>query len=242
MRVKEEFSIGIDDIDINLELTNKSILKFMENAGSFHSDAIGFGLNTMHETLVAWALLDWKVQVLRRPKYGEKLTIETWSKASTKVFAYRDFYMYVGDELCAKGSSKWFLIDLKRRMPMRINNTVMEKYGIENISAIEINELEKFDVPEEYDNEVSVKVRRSDLDTSKHVHNLNYLDYANEAFNDDMLGNNFVPVYNTIRINYHLEMKYGDVVKVRLLRKDDIAYITILSEDGSKVHSTMMFS
>ena len=42
---EHDFEIGLRDIENPNFLSNKSILAFLENIGSYHSDSINFGLN-----------------------------------------------------------------------------------------------------------------------------------------------------------------------------------------------------
>ena len=39
---EHDFNFSIRDIDKNVELTNKSILSFLEDIGGYHSDIAGF--------------------------------------------------------------------------------------------------------------------------------------------------------------------------------------------------------
>lgn len=51
------FNIGLRDVGISKQLTNKAILGFMEDIGAMHSDVAGYGLNDIPKTHVTWILL-----------------------------------------------------------------------------------------------------------------------------------------------------------------------------------------
>lgn len=109
---EHDFEIGLRDIENPNYLSNKSILAFFENIGSYHSDSINFGLNEIPTTHSSWVLLGWKVKILKRPMYGDKLHIVTWARDTEKFSTYRDYEVYNQDnELVIIGTSKWVLID-----------------------------------------------------------------------------------------------------------------------------------
>ena len=114
MIFKENFKMGLKDIDINNKIKNVTLLEFFENIGAYHSDMVKFGANEIEETKASWILMDWKIKVIKRPKYGENLEVHTWCKDGGKMHTYRDFELYnEKGELCAIGTSKWVLIDIE---------------------------------------------------------------------------------------------------------------------------------
>ena len=94
MIFKEQFTIQLKDIGKENYMKNRAILEIFENIGTHHSDIAGYGPNDIKRTGVTWVLLDWKVQVLKRPKYGEKLNVSTWGRTMKRTYTYRDFEMY----------------------------------------------------------------------------------------------------------------------------------------------------
>ena len=91
MIFKRDFFVGANDIDLNLNMTDKAILKYLEEIAGLHSDLAGYGLNDMEKTKVTWLVLGWKVEVTRRPKYAEEFTVNTWCKTQNKLYSKRDF-------------------------------------------------------------------------------------------------------------------------------------------------------
>ena len=69
MIVEQKYRIKLSEINRKTEATNKTILAILEDVGSKHSDIAGYGIMQMPETHLTWVLLDWKVEILRRPKY-----------------------------------------------------------------------------------------------------------------------------------------------------------------------------
>ena len=87
MIYKENFKMGLKDIWKNNEINNKAILEYLEDVAGYHSDSIGCGLNSSEQSHLNWILLDWKVNVIKRPKYGQTLEISTWSRKVEKFYS-----------------------------------------------------------------------------------------------------------------------------------------------------------
>ena len=121
MIYKKQFEIGLKDIGKNNEITNTALLERLENIAAYHSDSAGYGVNTVEQTKVTWVLLEWKLQVIKRPKYGQKINIDTWSRYTNKCYSYRDFEVYdENKQLCAIATSKWLLINVEKNKIAKI--------------------------------------------------------------------------------------------------------------------------
>ena len=94
MIVENEYTVKLSEIDKNNKVTNKAILSYLEDIGGKHSNIAGYGILDIPKTHLTWLLLEWKMQVIRRPNYDEKIKVTTWSKDSVKCYAYRDFNIY----------------------------------------------------------------------------------------------------------------------------------------------------
>ena len=73
MIVEREYYVKLSEIGKENKITNKALLGILEDIGGVHSNIAGYGIPTMDKTHLTWILLDWKVQVIRRPNYGEKI-------------------------------------------------------------------------------------------------------------------------------------------------------------------------
>ena len=238
MIFKEQFTMQLKDIGKENYMKNRAILEIFENIGTHHSDIAGYGPNDILRTGVTWVLLDWKVQVIKRPKYGDKLDVATWGRTMKKVYTYRDFEMR--DEtgkLCVIGTSKWVLIDINTGRITRITDEVKEKYEPEEDNVFNVEELDKLKAPAEYSKEMNYTVSRRDIDLNGHMHNLYYLDLAYEVLPEEIYEQR---PYDNFRIQYKKEVKYGDKVKCRYTFKDGEHIINICSEDGSLVHAIIV--
>lgn len=232
MTFTQEFTIGLDDVDINGQIKDKSILRFLENTACFHADSVGDGLNEINEKGRAWALLEWEVKILKRPSYGGKIKVETWGRKYTKVFVFRDFIIYENDQPAIYATSKWFSLDLKRRMPARIFEEMMTCYGPEDRAILGNDNIEKLNEQEHYDTINQLSVRRSDIDMLGHFHNTCYLDMIHEIMPKEEDQN-----FNNIKISYLKEIPCGEKVSLLTHRDNNKLYVAFKTNDCQQLNA-----
>lgn len=239
MIYSEIYNIQLKDIEKDKYIKDRGILEIFENIATHHSDIVGYGVNDIEKTGTTWILMEWKVEVIKRPKYGEKLKVNTWARTINgilkKKYTYRDFEMYdENNNLLAIGTSKWVLIDMNTGKITTITDEVFEKYKPEDKSVFEEPELEKVKIPENYSNETVYQVTRRDVDFINHMHNLYYLDLAYNALPNEVYNKS---PFDKFRISYKREIKLNDIVKCKYSFVDGEHIISIYSEDNSKLHS-----
>ena len=236
MILDNEYTVKLSEIGKGNKVTNKAILSYLEDIGGIHSNQAGYGIFEIEETHLSWILLGWKLQVIRRPKYTEKIKIKTWSKGVVKLYTYREFEVYDEQEnLIIKASSKWVLLDIEKGKIVRIEPELMAKYEPEsNKEVFSIEEFNKIKEPEEYQYEKSYTVRRADIDVNNHMHNLNYIELANEALPEDVYRG---ALFNDVRIEYKKEIKLGETINCKYTFRDDKHIIVVKSEDETVLHA-----
>ena len=232
----KKFDITFSDINENNELSNKGILRIMQEVAGLHSSTLGYGLNDAPTTGYVWLLLNWKLQVFFRPKWEETLTVNTWSKSMNPLFAYRDIEIFDNkNNLVAVGSSKWILFDINKKSLIKIPEPIKEKFLNVAKSVFEEKFNEKLKEPENSEFIMDYKIQRRDIDTNHHVNNLNYLDYAYEALPEDIFSN---ISFSNVEIMYKHEAKLGDTISVFYSHTEEDEYIiTIKDEEQKYLHA-----
>ena len=228
----EKVKTALKDIGKDNKIKNRAILEILENVAAYHSDLVGYGANDIGKTKSSWILLDWKLQVLNRPKYGQVLTVNTWAKGIEKFFTHRDFEIFdENNNLCAIATSKWALVDIEKGKMMRITKEIMDRYYHEETNVFSEEKMGKLEVPIEIDSSIKYEVIRKDIDLNGHMHNLYYLDLAYEALPEEVYSKR---PFNNVRITYKKEIKLGDIVHCNYTNKNGKNIITIESKDGEK--------
>ena len=240
MFFSNKFKIGLSNITNNNYISNKGFLSLLQDVAEMHSSSVGYGVTDIEKTNYSWALLNWKIKFISRPKYGDVLTINTWSRYSTKLYSYRDFeVLNENGDIVAIATSKWILIDVTQNKVAKIEESLISKYLPENKSVFDIIDLPKLEQPENFTNSTSYAIRKSDIDINNHVNNLHYLDIAIEAFPEDSY---ILNQCNEFEILYKHQIKLNDAITAHYCFENNSHYVVVKSEDGSTLHSIMKFS
>ena len=101
------------DIGENFLLSNKGILRILQEVANSASSQVGHGVSDIESTGTTWVLLYWRLQVYERVPYNSELSIKTWASFSKKIYSNRCFEIYYEDKLIAKADSKWVYVDAK---------------------------------------------------------------------------------------------------------------------------------
>lgn len=235
MIYKCTYRIGLTDVRMSNNMTNKSILKVLENAGGMHSEEVGYGLNSIEKTGLSWVLLGWKVKVIKRPKYNTQISIHTWARDSNRVFTYRDYEIYdENNNLLVIATSKWTLVDINKGKMAELTPEIINLYKREDKSVFEERDMPKLKEPTSAISKIRYPILRSDIDINNHVHNLYYLDFAYEALPEDAYR---AEECDNIEIMYKKQIKLGDKIVCKYSKENNEHIISIKSEDESVLHA-----
>ena len=236
MVFRYQFEFGLENVNRHGEITNKALLQCLENVAAKHSEAVKQSKKGTTEDPITWFLLQWKMQVLDRPKYGDVLEVLTWSRNCTKLFAFRDFEIRVNGECKAIISSKWLLVNRETTRPMRITEELLKDYESEpERNVFEDEDITPVREPEEYERIIDYPIRKSDIDMNQHVHNLNYLDMALEVMDDSKEA-------DFVNILYKKQITYEDSIQVALHCEDGKNCVKITDRTKGTLKALMELS
>ncbi len=230
-----DFRIGLSMLGQSTYISNKGFLSILQDIAEMHSASVGYGVTDIDKTNYSWALLNWKVQFINRPKYGETITIKTWSRYSTKLYSYRDFEIYDSKQnLIGIASSKWVLIDVSKGRIAKLEDEIMSLYNPEDKSVFNIVEIDKIDEPSDITSTINYTIRKADIDVNNHVNNLCYVDIALEAFPGTT---NEFNSCNNFEIMYKHQIRIDDEINVSYSVQNNENYVVIKSNNDTKLHS-----
>ncbi|MBQ2661187.1 MAG: hypothetical protein IJF80_00865 [Clostridia bacterium] len=216
-----DYEVAFEDCENSMKMSLKGILRAIENVASLHSDRANDNvIDSSVNNGITWVIVEWNMKLLRVPDYCEKVTVSTWSYMADNTRSVKR-----GALICDRDGKhlvevliKFMLIDRKTGLPLRITEDIIEKYKPEDKSVYDETTLGIVHEPKEFEREVILPLRRSDIDFNEHVHNLNYLDFALEALPEDVYKKNN---YSNMRIIYRRAMKLSDVAAVCKYSRDD---------------------
>ena len=237
MKFEKTYTVGAREMGLSNKLTNYGMLAFFEDVASNHSDSVGYGVKDINTKKRAWLLMDWNLEVKKRPSFGEKIYVKTWATEIKKetYHVYRNFEMYGEDQkLVSTANSKWVFFNLETNRISKIDNSIIALYNPEGSSKLAEEKIKKIKTPSSYDSIFEYRVKRADIDINKHMHNLNYLSLAYEALPEEVYNSSEL---NNVRIMYKHQIELNDIVKCFYTLEDDKHFIAIKSEDEKKLHA-----
>lgn len=110
--------VRYSEIDHRGTMTLPALINYFQDSSTFHSEAVGLGMEYLREKQKAWVLSYWQVIVERYPKLGEEITVGTFATEFKGLYGNRNFYMNdsSGSRL-ACANSIWVFMDLAKGAP-----------------------------------------------------------------------------------------------------------------------------
>lgn len=152
------------------------LLFFAQDAATSHCAEIGMDWNSMAARGMFWAVTRTKVEILRLPRHGETVTVETWPMSNTRVAYPRATQMFdEKGELLLRMVSIWVLMDIEKRSMILPGKSGLDFFGADRGGELKAPAgLPAFQAAESADR----TVRYSDLDINGHLNNARYLDWV----------------------------------------------------------------
>lgn len=237
MIVENKYIINEKQVNSAGEFRTQELFEILTEMGGIHSEMIGNGSDVLMAKKLSWVLLTWKIKFIKRPKLNDEILVKTWVRKSDGITSVRDFEVYNSeDEKIIIASSKWCLINLETRRPVRFDDELSNAYAPEDKNAFG-EELPRVKEPQEYELEKEYVIQKEDIDVNGHVHNSNYLDVAFDivpGFDENKKN------YDNVLIEFKKEIMYEDNVRVHYKNEKD-KDIVALKVDG-KLNALLFLS
>lgn len=205
----------IDDMHVDcFGRAKPSVLLFFaqETAGD-HCTQLAVDHSVLEQRNLFWAVIRNRTEIVRLPRLGETVTVETWPMPTTRSSFPRSTAAY--DEkgnLLFRSISLWVLMDMTQRTMV-----LPGKSGIALTGTVRGNELSAPGsiAPKALENTVCRKVGFTELDRNGHMNNTRYLEWLDDLlpslFHKEHPVQAFTLCYlsearegETIRLNYQL--------------------------------------
>lgn len=170
------------DVDRDQVMTLGGVFKLLQEAAIKHADVYGLGAKAMAAHGESWVLNRVAAEVLRYPRYEEKLTVRTWSAGIRGFRGYRDLRVFVGDELVVRASTLWLYINLRSKSLARVAPELAERFpvGQAEVFRPDLDKM-RLEPPTAGAPATEISLRYSDFDGNAHLNNTAYLDCLQTA-------------------------------------------------------------
>ncbi|MDE6914908.1 MAG: acyl-[acyl-carrier-protein] thioesterase [Lachnospiraceae bacterium] len=176
-----EMNAGYSVMDESLRMKVTSILDCFQDAAIFEAEN-GGRINTQYlkEKCLVWLLSAWQIVIDRRPALNERITITTSPYDFKGFLGYRNFTIEAADKtVLVKAASIWTLLDTQRLVPAKPTQELLDGYDLSEKLAMDYAPR-KIAVCGEGVEQEPFPVRKYQIDSNRHVNNVEYVKMALE--------------------------------------------------------------
>lgn len=192
---------------ITLEILTRWFLEIAWN----HAEALGVGFHHLAEQGKFWVLSRLVAEAQRYPRWGEELSLRTWPRTSSGLFAMRDFELVDAKEQVVVGcSSAWLVLDIKSRRPQRLDKVLGKLGKLPERRALAVDPQKLLPQAGTVSG-TPFPVLYRDLDVNRHVGSAQYVGWLLNAYSEEF---HHAHVASRFEINYVGETHGGDTMTV----------------------------
>ena len=203
-----KMKIPFDMADMNGHIKLPDVVLLSLQVSGMQSIELGVGDKTILEDYnLVWIIAGYDIEVIRLPRFGEEITIETEALSYNRLFCYRRFTIYdeAGQELIHMMAT-FVLMDRDSRKVHAVEPEIVVPYQSEfSKKLLRGPKYQSLENPISKD----YHVRFYDLDMNGHVNNSKYLDWIFEVMGADFL-THYIP--KKINLKYVKEVRPGGVI------------------------------
>lgn len=233
---KTSFKVRACEVNIEQQITFPALVQLFQEASLENIINLKISAWDDDRGSFAWVLLRKEVKVIKYPKLGESVLVETYPSGFERIFAYRDYKMYNSEkELIAFASSTWTYMNLHTRklaaLPENLENFDASKFR--EVLARPKTRLETLTIPERT---IGYTIRKYHLDWNGHVNNNHYFKFILEAA--DPLLRKIQP--SGVVIHIKSECLLGDAILVDATQMNNQSLVTIRKNENEIVASAII--
>jgi acyl-ACP thioesterase len=212
----ENCEVRFGAIDKSDTRTLGAALNFFQEAAISHAENLGVGRKAMAQANQGWILSRMSLQIDKRPRYGETVTVRSWPRGGEKLFALRDYDIRdAQDKPVIRARSCWIIIDLERRRPLRPQSVMDALPQNEGQDALLPGRTLAVSLEEQLNLHKAAerKALYSEVDYNGHVNHVSYIRWIEDAIDPSLLEQ---AKQMRLDINYLNEVLPGDITGIWL--------------------------
>lgn len=233
----QKFPVQYGNIDISGFASIMSIFNNFQEIGFNHADILAQKYNGKREFSFAVVWTKLKVVMKRLPKWKETLTYSSWispliqnSKIAIRNFEIQDSQ----NKQIGYGYGTMVFFDMVKRKSIEIPEELLLYPTHDHF--IGNHEFSKLDRLSDFDNQIIIKTRFTDLDPYRHVNNVRYINWVIDSMPIDILKKK--KCYET-EIHFLNEARNGITIhsNTKILAENEkiTANHELISEDGKTI-------
>lgn len=232
----ENRKIRYTQLAANQTMRLADILNFFQDAAVAHTAACGHPLQSLYAQNSAWILLAIRV-VLDTPILADTVEVSTWPYLFSKASCNRAFSIKSIQEgrTLVDAASIWAYVDTVSGRPKEVPEDYVSMFkNIGKAPSLSCERRPMMVPPEALIS--SFRVLKRDIDTNKHMNNVKYLEYAEEALPEHFLVKEF-------KIHFRHAAYLGDKLFLYAMQDAEEGYINaIFKNEAGEICTYIQFS
>ncbi len=210
-----------------------SAMNYLQDCSSFHSESIGRGFDVLAHEGLAWVLAAWQIEITRLPRFGEKITVDTWAYDLSGLSASRCFVIrdHTGAPVL-RAESAWYMIDTVAGKATRIPQS--EQAYLDGTPRLAMPPMPKrISLKGSAQSAPRILVTQQHLDTNRHVNNAQYVMMTLDALGET--GQTCCGLHRII-VQYRRQAHLDDSITPRIFR-DEAGISVSLGDTAGKAYA-----
>lgn len=222
--------VRYSEVNSDKNLTLASLLDYLQDCSSFQAEDMNIGVDYLASHKISWVLASWEIEILRYPKMGERISVNTWPYGFKGFYGYRNFSITdEAGEILVKANSIWVYMDLECMRPVRISEELLEAYRNELEDELDGDWSKgKLKItPEQMEKMEAlprIPVTKNYIDTNHHMNNGKYVQVAEQYLPDNFK-------VKRLRVEYKKAATLGNMLYPKVIKTADRVICMLVSEE-----------
>lgn len=195
-----------------------------------HADVLGFGFDNLKQEQQFWVLSRLLVKIKRRPKWGEKFTVETWPAGLEGLLAIRDIHFIdANGESIIEATTSWLVLNSKTKRIIHLKDLKNIPLGEERIFKQTAGKVKSVKSDAEL---IFTPALFNEIDINQHFNSGRYLERIIDSYDFDFHEQNELTEFE---INFAKEGVPNDRlgVKKQILDSENHLCSVVRESDGA---------
>ena len=207
-------TVSAEHANMNQLLSTPSIYTFFQSLAVEHAAVLGYGDTVLRPKNLIWMVVHMRTEVIRIPRYLEKVFLNTWTGKSSHGLYIRHYEICSQDgEALVRGVGTWVLVDLTDRIMRQETECEFENI----ITGNELRSPRRLRLPE-LSQEQNVHVPFGMCDVNGHLNNVRYLELAENLLPLEYLTSHTLKVAD---VDYLSEVLPGESLRIQYTQQED---------------------
>ena len=229
-RLIREDAVTVSQSDSNGLMSVPGIFTMFMDMASEHGGHINMGMDALAEKGLIWLVSKTKLIIHRRPKVFSKVTATTWPGGAVKVRSNRYYKMEQDGQLIMEAKNEWAIYHPATAKLQRMEEIYPKDLEIWQETVCDAPYLKLKDDFEDCAETGSYTVLSTDLDTSRHMNNVNYIRVVFGMFSSAQLAQMDIA---EVDIAYKNQCYEGELLTLKKKNVENGFEIGVFKQDGT---------